>query len=83
VLRWWRVGEDGGGSGARHWSFPSLTILRRSDLLGFPKFTDEPWFVCWAWLFIERRDRGPLPMNKGNAPDQGGNGSVEGDPDSV
>jgi hypothetical protein len=83
VLRWWRVGEDGGDSGARQWSFPSLTALRRSNLLRLPKFVTEPWFVCWAWLFIERRDRGPLPTNKGNTPDQDGSESVEGDPDSV
>jgi hypothetical protein len=63
--------------------FPSLTTLRRSDFLGLPKFTDEPRFVCRAWLFIERRDRGPLPTNKGNTLDQGGSGSGERDPDLV
>jgi hypothetical protein len=36
-----------------------------------------------ALAFIERRDKGPLPTNKGGTPDQGGSGSVEGDPDSV
>jgi hypothetical protein len=70
------VAQDSGG-------FPSLTALRRPDLLGLPKFTDKPWFVCRAWLFIEQRDRGPLSTNKGNAPDQDGNRSVEGDPDSI
>jgi hypothetical protein len=33
--------------------------------------------------FIERCDRGPLLTNKRDAPDQGGSGSMEGDPDSV
>jgi hypothetical protein len=27
---------------AREWGFPSLTVLRRSDLLGFSMSTDEP-----------------------------------------
>jgi hypothetical protein len=31
--------------------FPSLTALRRSNLLVvFQVFTDEPRFVCHAWL---------------------------------
>jgi hypothetical protein len=63
--------------------FPSLTVLTRSDLLGLLKFTDEPWFVCRAWLFIERCDRGPQSTNKWNAPDQDDSGSWKGDPNSV
>jgi hypothetical protein len=63
--------------------FPSLTVLRRSDLLGFLKFTDELRFMCQAWLFMEQRDRGPLPTNKRKRPDQDGSGSSEEDPNSI
>jgi hypothetical protein len=51
---------------AKEWGFSSLTPLRRSDLLGFSKSTDEVHVP--ALPFIERCDRDPLPMNKGDAP---------------
>jgi hypothetical protein len=63
--------------------FPSLIALRRSDLLTV-FHVHRRTLVCVPGLaFIERCDRGPLPMNKGDAHDQGGNGSMDGDPDSV
>jgi hypothetical protein len=41
----WRV-----MAAAREWGFPSLTALRRSDILAFSKSTNEPWFVRQPWL---------------------------------
>jgi hypothetical protein len=63
--------------------FPSLTALRRSDLLAVFQVHRRTLVRVPGLAFIDRRDRGPLPMNKGNTLDQGGNGSMEGDPDSV
>jgi hypothetical protein len=63
--------------------FPITNRTWEIGPLRVPTFTDEPWFMCRAWLFIERRDRGPLLTNKGNTLDQGGSGSMEGDLDSV
>jgi hypothetical protein len=63
--------------------FPSLTTLRRSDLLSVFQVHRRTLVHVPGLTFIERRDRGTLPTNKGNAPDQGGSRSVEGDPDSV
>jgi hypothetical protein len=63
--------------------FPSLTAHRRSDLLTVFLIHRRTLVHVPGLAFIERRDRGPLPMNKGDAPDQGGSGSMEGDPDSV
>jgi hypothetical protein len=63
--------------------FPSLTALRRSDLLAVFQVHRRTLVHVPDLAFIEWRDRGPLPMNKGGAPDQGDSRSVEGDPDSV
>jgi hypothetical protein len=64
------VDEASGGKAVER-NFPSLTALRRLDLLGLPKSTDKLRFMCRSRLFIEWRDRGPLPTNKGGALDQG------------
>jgi hypothetical protein len=44
----WERSRGGGGEAVaalKEWGFPSLTALRRSDLLALLKFTDELWFV--------------------------------------
>jgi hypothetical protein len=61
--------------------FPSLTALRRSDLLVVFHIHRPTSVRVPSLAFIERRDRGPLPKNAWDAPDQGVEG--EGDPDSV
>jgi hypothetical protein len=63
--------------------FLSLTALRRSGHLEFFKSTDRTLVRVPALAFIERRDRGLLPTNKGDAPDQGGSRSVKGDSTSI
>jgi hypothetical protein len=63
--------------------FPSLTALRRSDLLVVFQVHRRTSVHVPSLAFIERLDRGPLPRKKEDAPDQGGSGSMEGDPDSV
>jgi hypothetical protein len=63
--------------------FPSLTALRRSDLLAVFQVHRRTLVRVPGLAFIELCDRGPLPTNKGGALDQGGSGYVEGDPDSV
>jgi hypothetical protein len=51
--------------------FPSLTALRRSDLLAVFQVAYRPTSVRVPSLtFIERRDRDPLPKNTWDAPDQ-------------
>jgi hypothetical protein len=61
--------------------FPSLTALRRSDLLVVFQVHRPTSVHVPSLTFIERRDRGPLTRNAWDAPDQGVEG--EGDPDSV
>jgi hypothetical protein len=63
--------------------FPSLTALRRSDLLAVFHVHRQTLVRVPVFIFIEQRDRGPLPTNKENVLDQGGSGSMEGDPDSI
>jgi hypothetical protein len=63
-----------GGSGeavavARGVGFPSLTTLRRSDLLVVFHVHRRTSVHVPSLAFIERRDRGPLPRKKGEAPD--------------
>jgi hypothetical protein len=61
--------------------FPSLTTLRRSDLLVVFQVHRPTSVRVPSLTFIERRDRGPLPRNTWNAPDQDVEG--DGDPDSI
>jgi hypothetical protein len=61
--------------------FPSLTTLRRSNLLVVFQVHRPTSVHVSSLTFIERRDRGPLPRNTSNAPDQGVEG--DGDPNSV
>jgi hypothetical protein len=56
--------------------FPSLTALRRSGHFEFFKSTDRTLVRVSALTFIERCDRGLLPTNKGDAPDQGDSDSI-------
>jgi hypothetical protein len=75
--RWWGSGD------AKGVCFPSLTLLRRSDILAVFQVHRRTLVRVLGLAFIERRDRGPLPTNKGDATDQGCSGSVEGDPESI
>jgi hypothetical protein len=61
--------------------FPSLTALRRLDLLVVFQVHRRTSVRVPSLAFIERRDRDPLPRNVWDAPDQDVEG--EGDPDSI
>jgi hypothetical protein len=60
---------------------PSLTALRRSDLLVVFQVHRRPSVRVPILAFIERRDKAPLTRNAWDAPDQDVEG--EGDPDSI
>jgi hypothetical protein len=71
------VGEASGGKAVER-NFPSLTALRRSDLLGLPKSIDKLQFMCRSWLFIEWCDRAHYPRIREVPSIRAAIGSVEG-----